>query len=416
MASPDNVGLRLAFADLLLQAGKPQEALEQCQAALANRPDHTGALLKAADAAERLDGGSARAESYRRLAEAAGGGVASVREEGGEEPVPAGDSPEGGGSPVDGEGYEDSEGKVLPFRVVRGGGEAFVELEPPRVTLDDVAGMEEVKRRLEVGFLGPMRNPELRELYGKSLRGGLLLFGPPGCGKTFIARATAGELGAGFVSIGIADVLDMYLGQSERNLHLVFEFARRNEPCVLFFDEIDALGRKRSLMRNSAERGTVNQLLAELDGVDSDNEGVFVLAATNHLWDVDPALLRPGRFDRVVLVLPPDLPARTAILNMNLSKRPIEEVDFDRLAEATEGFSGADLAHLCESAVELAMEDSIVSGTPRPIRQEDLETALGEIRPSTRHWLETARNYAEFSNSGGIYDDLIGYLRRRKML
>ena len=132
-----------------------------------------------------------------------------------------------------------------------------------------------------------MRNPELRRLYRKDLRGGLLLYGPPGCGKGFIARALAGELGAGFLSVSIHDVLDIWVGKSEQNLHEIFVSARRNAPTVIFFDEIDALGRKRSQLSNDAMRTTVNQLLSELDGIDSaaENQNVFALAATNHPWE-----------------------------------------------------------------------------------------------------------------------------------
>ena len=165
------------------------------------------------------------------------------------------------------------------------------------MTLDDVGGMRPVKDRLEAAFLAPLANPRLRKLYGKSLRGGLLLYGPPGCGKTFIARALAGELRAKYLSVGIADILDSYFGQTERNLHEAFQLARREAPCVLFFDEIDALGARRSQHQVSMMRGAVNQLLTELDGIDGANEGVFVLAATNQPWDVDPALKRPGRLD-----------------------------------------------------------------------------------------------------------------------
>lgn len=129
---------------------------------------------------------------------------------------------------------------------------------------------------------------KLRRLYGKSLRGGLLLYGPPGCGKTFVARAVAGELGAKFLSVSVNDVLDMWIGNSERNMHEVFETARRQAPCVVFLDELDALGGKRSRTHSSGMRNTVNQLLTELDGVDAAaNEGVFVLGATNVPWDVD---------------------------------------------------------------------------------------------------------------------------------
>ncbi|HSK91180.1 MAG TPA: ATP-binding protein [Euzebyales bacterium] len=202
--------------------------------------------------------------------------------------------------------------------------------------------MDEVKRRLEASFLAPLRHPEIRARFGKSLRGGLLLWGPPGCGKTFIARALAGELGASFYVVGLNDVLDMWIGSSERNLHAVFDTARRNSPCVLFFDEIDALGHKRTQLRGAgAMRGVVNQFLAELDGAGTDNEGVFVLAATNHPWDVDPALLRPGRFDRMLLVLPPDAEAREAILRPHRRGKPTEALDLRRILRATDGFSGA---------------------------------------------------------------------------
>ena len=433
-ASPENLDLRLHLADLLLQADRPAEALEHCSAVLAVRPDHLKALQHAARAAAKA-GDHRRADGYRRLASALD--PREVSAAGPEAPVQGADGhPDGEledeGAEDDDDAAEDEdaqehndaeaqpgEDKVVRLRLVSGGNDnedAFVDVEPPRTTLADVAGMEDVKRRLNVAFLGPMRNPEMRKLYGKSLRGGLLLFGPPGCGKTHLARATAGELGARFISIGLADILDMYVGQSERNLHETFETARRSAPCVLFFDEIDALGRKRSLVRQSAERNTVNQLLTELDSVDSSNEGVFVLSATNHPWDVDSALRRPGRFDRVLLVLPPDLPAREAIIEMNLDGRPTEGIDAHRIAKATEGFSGADLAHLCESAAELAMEDSMASGTTRSIRQADFKRAMKEVRPSTRPWFDTARNYAQFANEGGVYDDLLEYMRMQKIL
>jgi SpoVK/Ycf46/Vps4 family AAA+-type ATPase len=284
------------------------------------------------------------------------------------------------------------------------------------VTLADVGGLKDVKRRLELSFLAPMRNPELRVQFGKSLRGGLLLWGPPGCGKTFIARALAGELGATFYEVGLSDVLDMYIGNSERNLRSIFEAARRNRPCLLFFDEIDALGQKRTNLRHggTALRGVVNQMLAELDGATSDNEGIFVLAATNHPWDVDSALLRPGRFDRSVLVLPPDVEARTAILGFHLRGRPAEPFDLRPLAKATEGFSGADLALACEQATEAAMEVSMESGTVQPITKRQLTEAIQSIRPSIGEWLETARNYALYSNDSGTYDELATYLKRRR--
>jgi SpoVK/Ycf46/Vps4 family AAA+-type ATPase len=272
--------------------------------------------------------------------------------------------------------------------------------------------MEAVKERLRASFLAPLQNPQLMRLYRKRLRGGLLLYGPPGCGKTFIARALAGELGASFLSIGISDVLGEYTGQSERNLHELFQVARRAAPCVCFIDELDALGQRRSQLRSSGVRVVVNQLLTELDGVEADNDGVFVLAATNQPWDVDPALRRPGRFDRTVLVLPPDAAARSAIFEHHLADRPIEGIDTGELARLTDGFSGADIALVCEAASEHALLDSLRSGQPRLIGMADLVDAVRATRPSTTAWLNSVRTLAEFGEDDGTLGELRAYLKR----
>jgi SpoVK/Ycf46/Vps4 family AAA+-type ATPase len=290
------------------------------------------------------------------------------------------------------------------------------DAERSTLKLADVAGMNQVKQRLEAAFLAPMRNPDLRKLYGKSLRGGLLLYGPPGCGKTFIARAVAGELGARFMAVSFADIIDMFVGQSERNIHELFEIARRNAPCVLFLDEVDAIGQKRSQLRNTPMRSAVNQLLLELDDVDGGNDGVFLLAATNHPWDVDSALRRPGRFDRTLLVLPPDNPAREAIFRYHLRDRPVAGVNLGRLAKLTDGYSGADIAHICETASERALLDSINRGEARMIGQPDLEGSVEEVKPSLGAWFDTARNVALFANEGGAYDDLADYLKKRRLI
>jgi SpoVK/Ycf46/Vps4 family AAA+-type ATPase len=299
---------------------------------------------------------------------------------------------------------------------IAGDDDRIVDVETSTIRLADVGGMADVKKRLELAFLAPLRNDKLRSLYGKSLRGGLLLYGPPGCGKTFLARALAGEMGAKFATVSLVDVLNMWIGQSEQNLHQIFQAARRNAPCVLFLDEVDALGHKRSQLQSSAMRTLGNQLLAELDGMEGTNEGVFVLAATNAPWDVDPALRRPGRLDRTVLVIPPDADARRAILEVHLRDRPIAGIDLKRLAAVTERFSGADLAHLCETAAEYAMHDSISSGQVRMIEQRDFEAALREVQPSTGAWMTTARNVAMFANEDGAYNELAKYLKKNKFL
>jgi SpoVK/Ycf46/Vps4 family AAA+-type ATPase len=297
------------------------------------------------------------------------------------------------------------------------GGPVVEDIERPAVRLADVGGMEKVKERLELAFLGPMRNPAMARAFGKSLPGGLLLYGPPGCGKTFLARAIAGEMGAAFFNIGISDVLHMWTGASERNVTEIFRAARRNAPCVLFLDEIDALGRRRSdLAHQGQARNVVNQLLAEMDSADEDNDGVFVLGATNHPWDIDSALRRPGRFDRMLLVLSPDAPARRSVLSYHLRDRPVEKLDLDKIVKATEHYSGADLAHLCTSAAEQALAESIRSGRLRALTTERLLTALREVRPSTGPWFATARNVVTFANTDGSYDELAAYLKRHRQL
>jgi SpoVK/Ycf46/Vps4 family AAA+-type ATPase len=152
-----------------------------------------------------------------------------------------------------------------------------------------------------------------------------------------------------------------------------------------------------------------------MDSVKSNNDGVFVLGATNHPWDVDTALLRPGRFDRLLLVVPPDEPAREAILRYHLRDRPLEGIEVKKLARKTEHLSGADLAHLCDTAAEYALQDSVETGEARPIRMDDLDRALREVRPSTTAWLEDARNVVLFANPGGRFDDLLAYLKQRRM-
>ena len=388
--APGDAALRLHLARLLLDAGQQSEALRQIAHALADDPTSTEgqALMALALGQERV-------------------------------PLPE-TSPSSEPDPdtFDWEQAAEDLGDVLPPLFVDSDGSTETtdawEVERVAIKLDDVGGLEDVKRRLEASFLGPLRNPDLRRLYGKTLGGGLLLYGPPGCGKSYLARALAGELDAGLVSISIHEVLDMWIGASERNLHGIFELARRNAPCVLFIDELDALGRKRSQLSSDGMRSTVNQLLAELDGIDSLNEGVFVLAATNHPWDIDTALRRPGRFDRMILVLPPDAPARAAILRSHLADRPIERIDIATLARRTEGYSGADLAHLCDTAAERVLMEAVSTGEARMIRMEDFEAGLREVKPSTGPWFESARNVVAFANADGTYDELRKYLKSKK--
>jgi SpoVK/Ycf46/Vps4 family AAA+-type ATPase len=395
-----HIDLRLSLAERHLALGQPAQAMEHLTAALAEDPAHVKALGLAASAAKKL-GMDTKAAAWRRLHAALSGspGPAAVL-------TPAQDAP----ARLPTEGIADQPDVIRLVQPDALPASADVPGDPDRITFKDVGGLTGVKRRVDLSFLAPLRQPELYRAYGRSIKGGLLLYGPPGCGKTYLARATAGEVGARFTSIGLIDVLNMWVGESEKQLHELFENARRQAPVVLFLDELDALGQKRSQLRNRAGRSLVNQLLVELDGINS-SEGVYVLAATNSPWDVDPALRRPGRFDRTVLVPPPDASAREHILSRHMAGRPQDGLDFASLAAQTAGYSGADLVHLGDTAIEGALEEALTGGALRPVHMSDFVRAIREVRPSIGPWVDVARNYAIYANEGGAYDELAAWLK-----
>ncbi|RWZ67751.1 AAA family ATPase [Labedella populi] len=438
-ASPTNVELRVQVAQLLLDRGRLDDAVTQAATALTHEPGNPAAMrvLTAATAAMRASAPAdtpappeveSRADDVRTGStprDEFGTGDASAGLEPG---TPRGASDHGdfdwtaaesdlGASHVPPPYVSPPASDAEPSVITPGGDEAAAVVDEyrDRVTLADVGGLEAVKQRLRESFLEPMRHPELAKAFGKTLRGGLVLYGPPGCGKTFMARAIAGELGARFLTASLADILGSHFGETEKNLRALFEHARSLTPAVLFLDEIDAIGAKRSSIGTgwSGMRAMVDQLLMELDSMTADNDGLFVLAATNSPWEVDPALLRPGRFDRMLLVLPPDEPAREAILRMHLDRRPVAGIDLGELVRSTDGFSGADLEHLVASAAEQAMLRSIQSGEVQPIGMAELRHVLREIRPSTGPWLAGAKNVVAFANTDGRYDDLATFLESR---
>ncbi|MFC6592475.1 AAA family ATPase [Deinococcus lacus] len=380
-ASPGDAALRGHLTRLLLEAGDGVGALDLLRTWLAEDPTHQGALALAVRAAD-LAGDSAAAGRYQTLlnalyayqAPAAAPAPAASAEAAA--PVGAGvpDSrlnAEYWGSSPAGEGGSGSSG-LTPF------GERWQPV-PGGVTLQDVVGMEALKGPLERTLLGPLRNPELARQYGLTGAGGCLLYGPPGCGKTHLARAVAGELGASFLEVTVADVLDMWLGNAERNVRELFESARRHAPCVLFFDEVDALGRGRQLSRHSPHSVT-QTLLRELDGLGG-RQGVFVLAATNAPWDVDTALKRPGRLGVNLLVPPPDLIAREDMFRRFMAGKPAAGLDTAWLARQTELYSGADIAHLCAEASERALGLALQTGQTQPVTMNDFKAALRGAAP-----------------------------------
>jgi transitional endoplasmic reticulum ATPase len=287
-------------------------------------------------------------------------------------------------------------------------------LQKPSINFNDVGGMDAVKKEIELKIIKPLLHPELYKAYGKKIGGGILLYGPPGCGKTFLAKATAGQVNAKFISVGLNDILDMWIGNSEKNLHEIFDLARYNTPCILFIDEIDALGASRSDMKQSAGRHLINQFLQELDGIDTSNEGVLIIGATNTPWNLDPAFRRPGRFDRIVFVPPPDEPTRESIMKLKLKNKPTEAIDYSQLAKKTEHYSGADIDAIIDIAIELKLESSFTDGVPKPIETKDLLNAVKKHKASTQEWFTTAKNFAMFANDSGLYDDILSYLKIKK--
>lgn len=279
----------------------------------------------------------------------------------------------------------------------------------------DVGGLEEVKAEIRRKIILPFTRKALFSTFKKRAGGGILLYGPPGCGKTMLARATAGEVDATFIPVAIPEILSKWLGESEKQLAVLFAKARSTKPAVLFFDEIEALAGRRSISEGHHTSALVSTFLSEMDGIGADNEGVLVLAATNVPWAVDPAFRRQGRFDRVLFVPPPDAAARDAVLKLMLSGRPgASGLNIAPTVRATSGFSSADLAQVVDIACDLAIEQSLSENHIIDLSEKHLAEALRGARPTTLEWLTEVRNYAKFANEGGLYDDVVAFLDKNK--
>jgi transitional endoplasmic reticulum ATPase len=269
-------------------------------------------------------------------------------------------------------------------------------IEVPTTKWDDVVGIQDVKRELMESIEWPLKYPELYAKINAELPKGILLYGPPGTGKTLVARAVASESRANFITVTSSDLLSKWVGESEKALREVFRRAKQAAPCIIFFDEIEALAPVRSAEDNHVSERLVSQLLTELDGLVKLN-GVVVMAATNRPELVDPALLRPGRFDKILYVPLPDLSARSAILKLYVNKHPHDEnIDYLRLAQLTEGYSGADLKGVVDRAVQLAIREYVdlkeKDGAEPKVRAEHLLEALKTVKPSQGKSIELVRS------------------------
>lgn len=292
----------------------------------------------------------------------------------------------------------------------------FVDVQTPKVSFASIIGMEELKEELRLKILAPMKNPELFAKFQKSAGGGVLLYGPPGCGKTMFAEAIATECNAEFISVGISDVLNMWLGQSEQNLSAFFARARSKRPSVLFFDELDALGHSRSKSNSDNLRSLVNEFLSQLDGFNSDNKGLLLLAATNMPWDVDGALKRPGRFSRQIFVPPPDADARAEMFRLKMTGVPHDISNFQKAGQITEFYSGADIDGVIDLAKETVLGEILRTGKERNITDAEVIDACKRLLPSTKEWLNTVKNIVKYGGADAGYPEVEVFLKKKKLL
>ncbi|XP_046967658.1 nuclear valosin-containing protein-like [Vanessa cardui] len=278
----------------------------------------------------------------------------------------------------------------------------------PDVTWDDVGSLNQVRKDLQLAVLAPVKYPEQLKKLGLSAPSGVLLCGPPGCGKTLLAKAVANEAGVNFISVKGPELLNMYVGESERAVRTCFRRARNSAPCVIFFDEFDALCPRRSSHDNNGAARVVNQLLTEMDGIES-REGVFVLAASNRPDIIDPAVLRPGRLDRIMYVGMPATEDRFDILK-KLTKSGTKpqlgpDVDLQVIADLTEGYTGADLSGLVRAAATNSLTNHIANGTLEGeifVSFEDFRAALSKCKPSVSSKEQLHYEKLRLKYAGGI--------------
>jgi SpoVK/Ycf46/Vps4 family AAA+-type ATPase len=272
-----------------------------------------------------------------------------------------------------------------------------------KVSLADVGGMKKLKERI-VGMLSLLKDPHAAEKYGVGFGGGILFYGPPGCGKSFVAEAIAGEAGVTFIRTSIAETLNMYVGNSEKNLHAIFEAARAKQPAIIFFDEIEALGGSRENMAEHWSRALVNHFLMEMDQIEKRRERILVIGATNAPWYMDHALKRSGRFSESILIGPPDPEGREEIFRLRSRKiELLDGIDYRRLATMSDGFSCADIDTICtETAQRVWLEK-----TGRKVRTEDFALTIergareGRFR-TVREWSDIAKRHDGDGQPSGL--------------
>jgi len=236
--------------------------------------------------------------------------------------------------------------------------------------------------------------------------GGILMYGPPGCGKSLIAEATAAEASATFFSVKASDLKSKFVGETEKNISALFQEARKRSPSIIFFDEFEALGESRQ-EAYSTNKGMISQLLTEIDGVGNKDQQILLLAATNEPWSVDLALKREGRFGTTLFVPHPDVITREAMLNIHLKEVPKANIDIKKIALLTQNYSGADMKGLVNNAVEFAIEESLASQVLRKVTMNDLLKVIKKKRPTTISWYKHAVKKVHKSGQLELFSEML---------
>ncbi len=296
---------------------------------------------------------------------------------------------------------EDAKKKVVP-------------IAKPTLTFKDVGGLDDVKEEIRKAIVYPMQHPELFKMYGKKTGEAILLYGPPGCGKTFIVKAAAGECNVAFITMKISEILSKYLGESEQNIGAAFSGAKDNAPSLLFFDEVDAIGGRRDDSSEGYSKRIVNQLLVEMDGVEGlEGKQVLLLAGTNAPWDVDPALRRPGRFSKLLFLPPPDPVSRKAIFKIYMRDLPIEEhLNLEALVAKTDGYSAADVEQICLESADIPLAEALSGKPPRKINMGDFEQVISKRTSSITPWFRLALQQVEKSDEADLFKPLVDVCKK----
>ena len=284
----------------------------------------------------------------------------------------------------------------------------FSPVKVEGISFSNVIGLDNVKEELKRDIIYQIKHAELAKEFKVSMNGGMLLYGPPGCGKTLMVKAVAGETGANLIEVKIHDVLDMWVGNISKAVKKIFDMARKNTPCIVFIDEAEMLGSNRdSTERQPWLREALGTLLIELDGISSQNEGVLVIGSTNAPWMVDSALKRHGRLGKFLFVPMPNREERIGLFRLYLGGRPVGDgIDFEKLAEMAGNCTAADIKVVCDEAAKLAWVDSIDSGKKRSIAMKDMVASIGKERFNAREWYDMAKQHIT-SEDKDLYKDFI---------